>query len=145
MKKPEPIKDPKATNQKTVNNKPVVKGKETEIIEEPKPTLPESRQFTKIDPIVERFIYITTYNDSELMKSLKEIFEIVNTKAFNLKSVKEVYTKNLNNDEQNNLNIDYISGVQIIDINYRITIIEGITGKSMKYVKERLPKQDVNK
>ena len=79
------------------------------------------------------------------MKTLKEIFETVNTKAFNLQSVKEVYTKNLTPEEQNNLKIDFISGVQIIDINYRITIIEGITEKSMKYVKERLPKHDVNK
>ena len=79
------------------------------------------------------------------MKILKEIFETINTKAFNLKSVKEIYTKNLSIEEQNNLDIDYISGVQIIDSSYRITIIEGITEKGIKYVKEKLPKLDVNK
>jgi hypothetical protein len=95
--------------------------------------------------VIERFIYITTYNDSEMMKILKEIFETINTKAFNLKSVKEIYTKNLSIEDQNNLDIDYISGVQIIDSSYRITIIEGITEKGMKFVKEKLPKLDVNK
>ncbi len=95
--------------------------------------------------MIERFIYITTYNDSEMMKILKEIFETINTKAFNLKSVKEIYTKNLSMEDQNNLDIDYISGVQIIDSSYRITIIEGITEKGMKFVKEKLPKLDVNK
>jgi hypothetical protein len=95
--------------------------------------------------VIERFIYITTYNDSEMMKILKEIFETINTKAFNLKSVKEIYTKNLSMEDQNNLDIDYISGVQIIDSSYRITIIEGITEKGMKFVKEKLPKLDVNK
>ncbi len=79
------------------------------------------------------------------MKILKEIFETINTKAFNLKSVKEIYTKNLSMEDQNNLDIDYISGVQIIDSSYRITIIEGITEKGMKFVKEKLPKLDVNK
>lgn len=95
--------------------------------------------------MIERFIYLTTYNDSDIMKILKEIFETINTKAFNLKSVKEIYTKNLSIEEQNNLDIDYISGVQIIDSSYRITIIEGITEKGIKYVKEKLPKLDVNK
>jgi len=80
-----------------------------------------------------------------MMKILKEIFETINTKAFNLKSVKEIYTKNLSIEDQNNLDIDYISGVQIIDSSYRITIIEGITEKGMKFVKEKLPKLDVNK
>jgi hypothetical protein len=80
-----------------------------------------------------------------MIKVLKEIFETVNTKAFSLKSVKEIYTKNLSIEEQNNLDIDYISGVQIIDSSYRITIIEGITEKGIKLIKERLPKLDVNK
>ena len=79
------------------------------------------------------------------MKTLKEIFETINTKAFNLKSVKEIYTKNLTNDEQTSFDIDYISGIQIIDMNYRITIIEGITLKAINYVKDKLPKLDVNK
>ena len=79
------------------------------------------------------------------MKALKEVFETLNTKAFNLKSVKEVYTRNLTTEEQNNIVVDYISGVQIIDTNMRITIIEGVTEKSIKYVKEKLPKLDVNK
>jgi hypothetical protein len=79
------------------------------------------------------------------MKILKELFETMNTKAFSLKSVKEVYTKNLTQEEQINVEIDYISGVQIIDVNYRITIIEGITEKAIKIIKEKLPKLDVNK
>ncbi len=79
------------------------------------------------------------------MKNLKEIFENVNKEAFQLKSVKEIYTKILSEEEQDNNEIDYISGFQIIDANFRITIIEGISAKSMKLVKQIFEKKDVNK
>ena len=93
---------------------------------------------------LERFIYVTTYNDSETMKTLKELFETINKEAFNLKSVKETFTKTLTIEEQNNNDIDYISGFQLIDNNLRITILEGITGKAMNKVKEKLPKLKMN-
>jgi hypothetical protein len=93
---------------------------------------------------LERFIYITTYYDSETMKILKELFESINQQAFNFKSVKETYTRTLTLEEQENNEIDYISGFQIIDGSIRITIIEGISGKAMKKVKEKLPKLKLN-
>jgi len=79
------------------------------------------------------------------MKNLKETFEIINKEAFNLKSVKEIYTYTLTPEEQDDNEIDYISAFQLIDINFRITVIEGIQDKGMKLVRERLPKHDVNR
>jgi len=93
---------------------------------------------------LERFIYITTYYDSNFMQVLKKLFEEVNQAAFNLRSVKEIYTRGLSDEERDNNEIDYISGFQIIDKNIRITILEGITGKGMKKVKEYLPKTQMN-
>ena len=81
---------------------------------------------------LERFIYVTTYLDSNFMSTLKQLFEEINQAAFNLKSVKEIYTKGLSEEERDNNEIDYISGFQLIDKNIRITIIEGITGKAIK-------------
>jgi hypothetical protein len=106
-------------------------------IEEVKPPPPKEKN-------LERFIYVTTYNDSDTMKILKELFENINKDAFNLKSVKETYTKTLSLNEQNDNLIDYISGFQLIDSNIRITILEGIAGKGMKKVKEALPKLKLN-
>jgi hypothetical protein len=93
---------------------------------------------------LERFIYITTYYDSNFMQVLKKLFEEINQAAFNLRSVKEIYTRGLSDEERDNNEIDYISGFQIIDKNLRITILEGITGKGMKKVKEYLPKTQMN-
>ena len=78
------------------------------------------------------------------MQTLKQLFEEINQAAFNLKSVKEIYTKGLTDEEKDNNEIDYISGFQLIDKNTRITILEGITGKAMKKIKDTLPKTQMN-
>jgi len=78
------------------------------------------------------------------MKNLKEVFEQVNKEAFNLKSTKEIYTKVLSPEEQDDNESDYISGFQLIDTNFRITIIEGISSKSMKLIRERFYKSGIN-
>lgn len=78
------------------------------------------------------------------MKILKELFETINKEAFKLKSVKEIYTRTLSAEELDDNIIDYISGFQVIDQNLRITILEGITGKSMSLIKEKLPKLELN-
>ena len=93
---------------------------------------------------LERFIYVTTYYDSVAMQKIKELFEEINQKAFQLRSVKEIYTRNLTDEERDNNEIDYISGFQLLDKNIRITIIEGITEKGMALVKEKLPKYQMN-
>ena len=93
---------------------------------------------------IERFIYVTTYYDSVAMQKIKELFEEINQKAFQLRSVKEIYTRNLTDEERDNNEIDYISGFQLLDKNIRITIIEGITEKGMALVKEKLPKYQMN-
>ena len=93
---------------------------------------------------LERFIYITTYSDVITLQKLKKLFEEINRSAFSLRSPKEIYIKELTEDERNNNEIDYISGFQILDKKIRITIIEGITGKGIKKVKETLPRYQMN-
>jgi len=93
---------------------------------------------------LERFIYITSYFDSNFMQTLKKLFEEINQSAFQLRSVKEIYTRALTEEERDNNEIDYISGFQIIDKSIRITILEGITGMAIKKVKEALPKNQMN-
>ena len=93
---------------------------------------------------LERFIYVTTYYDSSAMQKIKELFEEINQQAFQLRSVKEIYTRNLSDEERDNNEIDYISGVQLLDKNIRITLIEGITDKAMAKIKEKLPKYQMN-
>ena len=106
------------------------KEEEAEEIPQPKPKIKN----------IERYIYISSYSDSSLMSTLKQLFEEINQKAFNLSSNKEVNTYELSPEEQDNNEIDYISGVQVLDKNIRITILEGITQKGLQKVKEFLPK-----
>jgi hypothetical protein len=113
------------------------KGQPIIIEEEVKPPPPKEKN-------LERFIYITTYEDIETMKILKELFENINREALNFKSVKEIYTQTLTPEQQDDNLLDFISGFQIIDTNLRITVIEGRGDKAMQIVKQRLPKVDLN-
>jgi hypothetical protein len=122
------------------NNKNQIKSNNKNHIQE-EIVLPPPKEKEKN---LERFIHVTTYYDHEAMQVLKEVFEKINREAFNLKSVKEIYTKTLTVEEQDDNNLDYISGLQLIDNKIRITIIEGISNGAMKYVKEKLPKIQIN-
>ena len=96
------------------------------------------------DKNLERFVYVTTYYDSEFLEKIKALFETINQKAFNLTSPKEIYTHDLTEEEKKSTDIDYISGFQILDNQKRITIIEGISGKALQKVKDTLPKNQMN-
>ena len=120
------------TNQKDKNAKP-----EEEQVEQPEPVVEKPKN-------LERFIYVTTYSDEDAMTKIRELFEEINQSAFQLRSVKEIYTKDLTDEEKDNNEIDYISGVQLLDKNLRITIIEGISGKGLQKVKDKLPKYQMN-
>ena len=93
---------------------------------------------------ITRFIYVTHYTDSYAVNTMKCLFEEINQCAFNLRSAKEIYARELSQSEQNDNDIDYISGFQLIDNNIRVTIIEGIAQGAMKLVRERLPKTQMN-
>ena len=123
-------KDPK--NLKGKDNTPQ---EDEEIIEEAPKEKPKN---------LERFIYVSTYDDGVLMSILKKLFEEINQKAFNLESVKEIYTREITESERDNNEIDYISGFQLIDNNLRITILEGISGLAMQKIKEKLPRTQLN-
>ena len=53
-------------------------------------------------------------------------------------------SKDTSRKERDNNEIDYVSGVQLLDKDIRITIIEGITGKGIKKFKDSLPKTQMN-
>ena len=76
------------------------KGKNEPEEEEPQGPPPEK-------PLnLERFIYITEYLDGNFMTTLKNLFEEINQSAFELKSVKEIYTRGLSEEERDNNEID---------------------------------------
>ena len=135
-------KDSKRRNTKELSNKIPQKDskqKSKKEIEEEENIPPIPKPFN-----IERFIYISSYSDSNLMSNLNQLFEEINQTAFNFPSEKEIYTYDLSQEEQENNELDYISGFQIIDKKIRITILEGLTGKGMAKIKETLPKSKLN-
>ena len=130
-------------NKKQQKDSKKEKDEEKEIKEEENPQ-EEDKNKIQQPKNIERYIYISSYQDSNLMSNLKQIFEEINQKAFNFPSTREVYTYNLSQAEQENNLLDYISGFQITDRIIRITIIEGITCQGMEKVKEFLPKNKLN-
>ena len=96
------------------------------------------------EKIFERFIYITTYYDSDFLEKIKLLFEEINQKAFNLSSPKEINTHSLSEEERQSNDIDYISGFQLLDNQKRITILEGLAGKGMQKIKDAFPRTQMN-
>jgi len=99
----------------------------------------------KVNPKnIERFIYLTNYSDINSVKTINQLFQDINSSAFNLTSKNDIISKELTEEEQDNNEIDYISGIQIMDHELRLTIIEGITDKAMIKVKSSFPKKQMN-
>jgi len=99
----------------------------------------------KVNPKnIERFIYLTNYSDINSVKTINQLFQDINSSAFNLTSKNDIISKELTEEEQDNNEIDYISGIQIMDHELRLTIIEGITDKAMIKVKSSFPKRQMN-
>lgn len=126
---------------KSKKNLKEVKQKEKPKSEaEPMTSISEVEKKVKLKNI-EKFIHITEYNDYTSMDIIKSLFEQINKLAFKLNSSKEIYSKELSIDEKQDNSIDYISGFQILDHNIRITIIEGVSKKSIEIVKASLALQ----
>ena len=53
-------------------------------------------------------------------------------------------TKALNQDEKKNRDLDYISGFEIIDNEFRLFVLEGVSTGGMKKLAEALPRNDPN-
>ena len=135
IKSKEQKESPKKQPQQLLRERPKKEKEKEKEKEEEKSEEEENIEQIPRPKNIERYIYISTYQDYNLMSNLKQCFEEINQKAFSFPSTKEVYTYNLSPQEQDDNEIDYISGFQLTDKNIRITILEGITGKGMQQVK----------
>ena len=128
------------SNNKDKKSKDKTNNKEEEEQEKEKNNIPQTQNIKNI----ERYIYITNFTDYNSIITINHLFEDINSLAFNLSSKIDIISKILSEEEQNSNEIDYISGFQIVDSKLRITIIEGITGRAMKIIKNSLPKKKMN-
>jgi len=63
----------------------------------------------------ERVVVFLPYKDKENVDKLESIFYDVNMKAFGLKNKREITTCLLKKEDKNSTELDYLSGIEIID------------------------------
>lgn len=94
----------------------------------------------------ERVIFIFSYKNAEFMKLIEKIIKEINIQIlFNGEADERILrTKQQTKEEKANKAFDFIGGIEIIDRQYRIYILEGVAGGSMKELSKRLPKNNDN-
>ena len=84
--------------------------------------------------IYERAIYIVPYKSKEFVVTLQEMINQINLEGLNIKEggLRSLATYALSEDEKTNKKCDYVSGFEIIDDEYRMFFLEGLSEKAMK-------------
>lgn len=67
-----------------------------------------------------------------------------NLKAFNLKNRRELTTYLLKKEEQDSQQLDFVTGLQIVDPEGRIFILEGLKHKAMQLFHQNIKKNTPN-
>jgi hypothetical protein len=72
------------------------------------------------------------------------VFYDSNLKAFNLKNRRELTTYLLKKEEQDSQQLDFVTGLQIVDPEGRIFILEGLKHKAMQLFHKNIKKNSPN-
>ena len=78
--------------------------------------------------IFERIIIIVPYKSPETVKHIESSFERINLACLNLENARYLNTKELSEEERADRNLDFLAGFEIMDVEFRMFIIEGIGG-----------------
>ena len=73
-------------------------------------------------------IILLPYVAPDYVKNIEANFERINMQCFSFNSVAELNTKELSEEEQKDRSLDFLSGFEIMDTEFRMFIIEGIGG-----------------
>ena len=99
----------------------------------------EPAQDVKKD-VFERVVYILPYRDAEWVKRVEDIFYSVNLKTFKFNSKRELTNHLLSEADKESLSLDFVTGLQIVDPEGRIYIIEGLKEGGMKQFHQQIAK-----
>lgn len=97
-------------------------------------------------PIIERAVYLFEYKNREFLKLLQKTLVDINLEGLKIKngSERDVRTKKLTEEEKSNKSLDYIGGVEFMDKNFRLFILEGVNHLGMKKLQEKIIKSAAN-
>lgn len=94
----------------------------------------------------ERSIYIFSYKNKDFLQSLQKALLEINLSCLGIEdgNERDIRTRKLTFEEKNTQSFDFIGGVQLIDKDYRIIILEGLAGGSMDELAKKIPKANAN-
>ena len=94
----------------------------------------------------ERAIYVFSYKNTRFLQELQKELVDINLACLGIEggNERDIRTRKLTDAEKKNQNFDYIGGVEIIDKDYRIFILEGMAGRSMEELSKRIRKLNEN-
>ena len=78
--------------------------------------------------IYERVVIILPYRAPEAVKKIEAEFERINLECLNLKNSSYLNSKELTDQEKADRSLDFLSGFEIMDADFRMFIIEGCGG-----------------
>lgn len=144
------MKDPKAKVAETKQTFPPVDEEKPKASEE----LDEKALLTKVQkmkpitskPLIERAIYLFEYKNRDFLKLFQKTIVQINLEGLHIEngSERDLRTKKLTAEEKKNLALDYIGGVEFIDMHYRLFVVEGVGHLGMKKLEERIVKSTAN-
>ena len=81
-----------------------------------------------------------------MVQKIEEIFTNINLECFNIQEggVRALSTKSLSKEEKQNRYLDFVSGIEIIDGEFRMYVIEGISERGMRQFELNIPREVPN-
>ena len=159
---PEPAKHEEPVDPKKVKSKPeepttkkVLQGKGVveEAIHKP-PEITEAELLLRTQkmprvtpkPVFERAIYLFEYKNREFLKILQNTLIDLNVEGMKITNgtERDIRTRRLTPSEKQDRTLDYISGVEFMDKQYRMFVLEGLSTQGMRKLQERIPKIAAN-
>ena len=84
--------------------------------------------FNEHEAIFVRAIILIPYKAPDMVKQVEAAFEKVNLRGLGVNNVRYMNTKEFSEEERKNRRIDFLSGFELMDSEFRMFIIEGLGG-----------------
>jgi hypothetical protein len=94
----------------------------------------------------ERQVYIFAYKNAEFLKELQAAILDINIEILfpDGGTVRDIRTAMIDDAQREDTSYDFIGGVQIIDVNFRVFILESCSNGALQQLGARLPKANQN-
>lgn len=111
-------------------------------------TLRKTRELSPFSPtpLIERVVYLFEYKNRNFLKLLQETIVALNLESLGLVdgNERDLRTLTLTEEQRADPTFDFIGGVEIIDKDFRLFILEGVSYGSMAKLGELIPLANAN-